>query len=100
MALHGRVAELESGGEFSVAQPFGQHVKDFQLARSERRQIAVQRRGLSITGGEALHEPAGYRGGKQSVTRPHQPNRGDQVLGRDVFEQESTRAGPERGSAA
>ena len=55
--------------------------------------MASRRTGLgNLARGEPLDQPAGDRGGEQRVAVADHPDGGDQVLGRDVLEQEA--AGP------
>ena len=66
-----------------------------ELARGQRGQARVPGHGL--TRREPLDQPPGDGGREQRVAAAHQPDRGDQVLGGDVLEQEAAGPGGQRG---
>jgi hypothetical protein len=63
----GRLGQVETGGQFGVAQSSGRQAEDLQFARGERGEVAVEGGGVAAALGEPLHEAAGDRGREESV---------------------------------
>ena len=94
MGLDGRLGDHERVGDLGVAHAAGDEPEDLRLARGQRRERlrrAGQRRGRL---GEALDQPPGDGRREQRVPDRHGPDGGDELLGRDVLEQEAARARP------
>ena len=83
MGLHRRLAELERTGQLGIAQAAGEQGEHLAFPGGERGQVTVQRRTARVDAGEALHQPAGDRRGKQRVALLDQPDRVNQMVGAD-----------------
>ena len=94
MRLHRRLAQRQRRGQLGVAQPARDQPEHLELARGQRGQAGVP--GTHRTRREPLHQPPGDGRREQRVAAPHQPHRGDQVLGGDVLEQEAAGPGGQR----
>jgi hypothetical protein len=91
VGLHRRLAQRQRRGQLGVAQPPRDQAEHLELPRREHGQalVVVSRR-------EPLHQAAGDGRGEQRVAPADQPDRGDQVLGGDVLEQEPAGPGGQR----
>jgi hypothetical protein len=91
VGLHRRLAQRQRRGQLGVAQPPRDQAEHLELPRREHGQtlVIVSRR-------EPLHQAAGDGRGEQRVAPADQPDRGDQVLGGDVLEQEAAGPGGQR----
>ena len=94
MGLHRRLAQRQRRGELGVAQPARDQPEHLELARRQRRQAGAP--GTRRTRREPLDQAPGDGRREQRVAGPHQPDRGDQVLGGDVLEQEAAGPGGQR----
>jgi signal transduction histidine kinase len=93
--FYGGLAEGEIVGDLAVRHSPGDEGKDLEFARSEFLQCGRRRAGWRRAC-ELLDQPFGDGGSDQRVARSHDPDGGDQLLGKDVLEEESTRSGAER----
>ena len=95
--LHGRLGEHEALGDLAVRQALGDELQDLALALGELAHLPVP---AGVGGRRRLDEPLeqapGHRRGDQRLARRHDADRGDEVRGRHVLEQEPARAGAQR----
>ena len=95
MRLHRGFAQRQRRGQLGVAQSARDQPEHLELARGQRGQARIP--GHGGTRREPLHQPPGDGRREQRVAAAHQPDRGDQVLGGDVLEQEAAGPGGQRG---
>src|ERR1700730_16793559 len=84
--LYCRLADEELFADRLVGQPLGHQAKNLNLPFGEGGEVAAQ---FAATRCIALDQPTGDRWGEQRVAGRHQSDGRDQLLGRDVLEEEA-----------
>jgi hypothetical protein len=95
--LHGRVADEQLFCDLGVREAARDMLQHFELSRRQLGELRRRRpHRLRWAADELLDDSTRDRRGQQRVPLRHRTDAGNELLGRDVLEQEATRARPER----
>jgi hypothetical protein len=97
MCLDGRLADDELRRDLRVRQALGDELKHLELPRGQFRDLRRHRlHRRRRPAHELLDHPPRHRRRQQRVALRHCADACDELLGRDVLEEEAARAGPQR----